>query len=337
MGEFSGVLTVGEISAGKLSPISMELLGIGRKLADARGEAVSMVLIDRQADAGAQDAVAYGADRVLLIKDAPTEMYESASVTAILARLCTEVVKPAVLLLGQTPTGRDLAPRLAFRLKTGLVTDCIDLGIEGATKNLVATKPVSGGNVIATYIVREGAPQVATVRRRAMEPLERDDSRRGEIIEVPSGVDASAVKATIIGREVEEQESGPVLETAEVVVTGGRGLENVEEFEKYITNGLAAVLGAAVGGTRGAVDAGLISEQHQVGLTGKVVAPNLYIAVGVSGAIQHMAGCSGAKNIVAINVDENAQIFRFAKFGIAADYKEVLPSLIEKLKEAKGS
>ncbi len=333
MNEYRGVLTYGEVSGAKLSPISKELLGIGRTLADSRGEELSMVVIDRRAEACGPEAVAHGADRVYLIGDAPTEHFEAASVTAILEKLCMETVKPAVLLLGQSLTGRDLAPRVAFRLKTGLVTDCVGLRIDEQTKNLLATKPVSGGNVLATYSIQKGGPQVATIRSRAMEALDRDDGRRGEIVDLPSPVDASAVRATVVEHRLEEESGGPSLESAEIVVTGGRGLENAEEFELYITKGLAAVLGAAVGGTRGAVDAGLISEQHQVGLTGKIVGPNLYIAVGVSGAIQHMAGCSGSKNIVAINVDENAQIFRFAKFGIVGNYKQVLPTLIDKLRQ----
>jgi electron transfer flavoprotein alpha subunit len=165
-----------------------------------------------------------------------------------------------------------------------------------------------------------------------MEPLEGDEIRQGEIVDVAAGVDASAVKARRIERGLEESE-GPSIENAEIVVAGGRGIDTTEAFEDYITNGLANALGAGVGGTRGAVDAGLISEQNQVGLTGKIVGPNLYIAVALSGAIQHMAGCSASRNIIAINLDENAQIFKFARFGIVGDYRKVLPPLIEKLKE----
>ena len=332
MADHKGLFVYGEVSEGKLAPVTLELLGIGRRLADARGEECSVVLIDRNAAACGQDAIAYGADRVYVIQDAPTEDYEAASFTAIMQKLCTETVKPAIVLLGQTLTGRDLAPRLAFRLKAGLVTDCVGLDLDSETKNLIARKPVSGGNVLGTYCLREDGPQIATIRRRAMEPLEGDESRQGEIVDVAAGVDASAVKSRRIERVLEESE-GPSIENAEIVVAGGRGIDTTEAFEDYITNGLANVLGAGVGGTRGAVDAGLISEQNQVGLTGKIVGPNLYIAVALSGAIQHMAGCSGSRNIVAINLDENAQIFKFARFGIVGDYRKVIPPLIEKLKE----
>lgn len=335
MSEYSGVLTYGEVRAGELSPVSLELLGIGRTLADARGEELSMVLIDREAGSCSRDAVAYGADRVYVIEDAPADHFEGASFATIMEKLCTDTIKPAVVVLGQTMAGRDLAPRIAFRLGAGLVTDCVGLELDPQTRNLVATKPVSGGNVLATYTVKQGGPQIASIRRRAMETPERDDGRQGEIVNLPAGVDASAVRTTLVERVLQEQSEGPSLESAEIVVSGGRGIESAEDFQSYITDGLADALGAAVGGTRGAVDAGLISEQQQVGLTGKIVGPDLYFAVGLSGAIQHMAGCSGSKNIVAINTDENAQIFRFAKFGIVGDYKQVLPALIEKLEELR--
>ncbi len=335
MSEYSGVLTYGEVRQGGLSPVSLELLGIGRTLADSRGEELSMVLIDRGARSCSRDAVAYGADRVYVIEDAPAEHFEGASFAAIMQTLCTDTIKPAVVVLGQTASGRDLAPRIAFRLKAGLVTDCIALDLDPQTQNLVATKPVSGGNVLAIYTVKQGGPQIATIRRRAVEIPERDDSRQGEIVSLPAGVDASAVRTPVVERVMQEQSEGPSLESAQIVVAGGRGIENAEDFRRYISDGLADALGAAVGGTRGAVDAGLISEQQQVGLTGKIVGPDLYFAIGLSGAIQHMAGCSGAKNIVAINTDENAQIFRFAKFGIVGDYKQVLPALIEKLEELR--
>jgi electron transfer flavoprotein alpha subunit len=335
MSEYSGVLTYGEVRAGELSPVSLELLGIGRTLADARGEELSMLLIDREAGSCSRDAVAYGADRVYVIEDAPADHFEGGSFAAIMEKLCTDTIKPAVVVLGQTMAGRDLAPRIAFRLGAGLVTDCVGLELDPQTRNLVATKPVSGGNVLATYTVKQGGPQIASIRRRAMEAPERDDGRQGEIVNLPAGVDASAVRTKLVERVLQEQSEGPSLESAEIVVSGGRGIESAEDFRSYITDGLADVLGAAVGGTRGAVDAGLISEQQQVGLTGKIVGPDLYFAVGLSGAIQHMAGCSGSKNIVAINTDENAQIFRFAKFGIVGDYKQVLPALIEKLEELR--
>lgn len=335
MSEYGGVLIYGESSDGTLSAVSLELLGAGRRIADARGQALSIVLIDRNGASCAADAVAHGADRVYLVQDAPADDYEGASFTAILQPLCAHTIKPSVILFGQTATGRDLAPRIAFRLKAGLVTDCTEMEINAQDGHLVATKPICGGNVLATYALDKGRQHVVTIRRRAMEAMKRNDARTGEIVTLPAGVDASAMRATVVERSVQASSGGPALETADIVVTGGRGLENAEDFDTYITKGLAAAFGGAVGGTRGAVDAGLIPEPQQVGLTGKVVGPNLYVAVGLSGAIQHMAGCSGSKNIVAINIDESAQIFKFAKFGVVGDYKEVVPALIEKLGETR--
>lgn len=333
MSERRGMAIFGEVSGSRLSPVTLELLGAGRRLADARGELVSLILVAGDGAACAAEAIARGADRVCVVPDPPADHYEGASYTAIIAKLCTETLTPALLLFGQTAVGRDLAPRVAFRLTAGLVTDCIRLEASAPNGPIFATKPISGGNVLATYALGTGSLQVASLRRRAMEPLSPDASRTGETVSVPCGVDASAVRVRLVERIVQEAGAGPALETADIVVTGGRGLENAQEFDSYITKGLAAALGAAVGGTRGAVDAGLVPETQQVGLTGKVVGPNLYVAIGLSGAIQHMAGCSGAKNIVAVNIDENAQIFKFAKFGIVGDYKQVVPALIEKLRE----
>jgi electron transfer flavoprotein alpha subunit len=332
MDNYSGVLIYGEIDEGRLASVTLEMLGIGRELADDLGQQLSMVLIEKNAGEYTQEAIAFGADQVYAVEDAPGEGYEGASYTSIVEKLCRETVKPSIVLLGQTLRGRDLAPRLAFRLDTGLVMDCVWLGIDDESKRLKAGRPVAGGNVLATYSVKSDGPQLATVRKKAMAPLERDDSRQGEILQVQAGIEESAVKARLIER-VKEESEGPDLENADVVVSGGRGIDSPEEFESYITQGLARVLGAAVGGTRAAVDFGLISEQHQVGLTGKIVGPNLYFAVALSGATQHITGCSGSKYIVAINRDENAQIFNFASFGIVGDYKKVLPPLVEKLKE----
>ncbi len=332
MRNHSGVLIYGEIGERNLSAITLEMLGIGRQLADGLGKQVSVVLIEKNAGKHGQEAIAYGADQVYVIEDAPSKSYEGASYTAILEKLCQETVQPAIFLLGQTLTGRDLAPRLAFRLNTGIVMDCIWLGIGSKSKRLRAKRPVAGGNVVATYSMKSGGPQLATVRKKAMTPMERDDNRKGEIIQVAAGMDSSVLRARIV-KLVKEESAGPDLENADIIVSGGRGIDSPEDFETYITQGLAKVLGAAVGGTRAAVDFGLISEQHQVGLTGKIVSPNLYFAVALSGATQHLTGCAGSKYIVAINKDENAQIFRFASFGIIGDYKKVLPPLVEKLKE----
>ncbi len=335
MAYYKDILIYGEVDDGKISPITLELLGIGRKLADARKEQLSIILIGRDIDQFGSKAIAHGADKVYIVEDAPIDDYEGASYTAIMGNLCKETIKPAIVLLGQTLTGRDLAPRLAFRLESGLVTDCVGLSIDPDSKQLLATKPVAGGNVLATYLIKEDVPQLATVRCKAMEPSAHDESRKGDVLRLSAGISESAVRVKVV-RRVKEESQGPNLETATIIVSGGRGIGAPEDFEKYIKQGLAKVLGAAVGGTRAAVDFGLISEQHQVGLTGKIVGPNLYFAVALSGAIQHITGCAGSKNIVAINKDANAQIFRFARFGIVGDYKKILPKLTEQLTFNEG-
>ena len=209
--------------------------------------------------------------------------------------------------------------------------DCVGLDVDPGSKQLVITKPVAGGNIVATYEIKDGGTQIVTVRSKAMEPLERDDSRQGRVENISAGVDTSFVKAKVVERVV--QESDDDIENAEIIVAGGRGVGSKEDFHSYLREGLAKVLGGAVAGTRAAVDEGLITEQYQVGLTGKIVGPSLYFAIALSGAIQHITGCIGSKNIVAINKDGNAQIFKFAKYGIVEDYKKILPPLTEKLKE----
>ncbi|MCP4625871.1 MAG: electron transfer flavoprotein subunit alpha/FixB family protein [bacterium] len=328
--ENKDVLIFGEMADGKLSSVVHELLGIGRKLADERNEQLWLVLIDKNAGIVAREAFGRGADKVIIVDDAPMDTYEGASCAAIMEKILVETVKPAILILGQTLTGRDLAPRLAFKFDCGLAMDCTGLSIDPGTRNLVANKSVAGGNILATYSMKDSRIQIATVRRKSMAPLEPDNCREGETLTISAGIDASAVKAKLIDTVLESGE-GPDLESAEIIVTGGRGVGTPEEFEAHITNGLAKVLGAAVGGTRAAVDFGLVPEQNQVGLTGKIVGPNLYFAVALSGAIQHITGCIGSKIIVAINKDENAQIFNFARFGIVGDYKKILPPLVEKL------
>lgn len=333
MDENNGVLVYGEVDRDKPSSVTLELLSIGRYLADALGEKLSIVFIDKNADTCGQKAVSYGADTVYLVTDSFSDQFDAATHASIIENLIADKESPGIILLGQTMTGKILAPMLAFRLKAGLVMDCLGLDIDPETNGLLAQKPVSGGNVLATYSFKNCDIRIATVRRKAMEPAVSEDVRQGSVESIPAGIDASTLNIKLVERVLEETE-GPNIETAETVVAGGRGIGSVADFEHHIKNGLAAVLNAGVGATRAAVDAGYATEPHQVGLTGKMVGPNIYIAVALSGAIQHMAGCSGAKNIVAINRDENAQIFKFAKYGIVADYKKVLPPLIEKLKGA---
>ncbi|HEX2966975.1 MAG TPA: electron transfer flavoprotein subunit alpha/FixB family protein [Syntrophorhabdaceae bacterium] len=326
-----GVLVCGEIVEGKLAPVTIELLGEGRKLANDMGEELSVLLMGSAAGAAAQDAIAYGADTVYTAEDAQLDTYNSDAYTQVAANLCKKAA-PAVMLFGHTDIGTDLAPRLNGRLGGGLAMECMSLAIDGATKNLMAVRPVFGGNAHATMVSKSARPQMATVRAKVFAPAEKAD-RQGKVSPVEDKLDASAVKLKVV-EKIKEQVEGVKLEDAEVVVTGGRGMGSAADFAKL--RELADVLGGAVGATRVACDEGWAPATLQVGQSGKVVSPKVYFAVGLSGAMAHIAGCLGSKSIVAINKDKDANIFNVAHFGIVGDWKEILPALTAKFKEIKG-
>jgi electron transfer flavoprotein alpha subunit len=328
MAENKGVLVLCETKEGKLASISAELLGGGRKLADDLGEELAAVLVGSGVADLAQEAITYGADKVYVIDDPLLQDYQTDSYVSVIEKVAKQAM-PQVLIMGQTSIGRDLAPRLAFRLNTAASTGCLELAIDPQSKKLLQTKPVYGGNAQAVFTT-DSFPQIATVRPKAMAPLEPDQSRKGEIIKVDAGLDASAIRTKVLEKIPEEVE-GVKLEDAEVVVTGGRGIGGEEGFTQL--EALAKLLKGAVGATRPPCDNGWVPAGAQVGLTGKIVTPDLYIAIALSGSSQHMSGCSGSKTIVAINKDPEANIFREARFGVVGDWKKVVPAFTEKLKE----
>jgi len=328
MAEYKGVLIYAEIGEGKLKAISTELLGCGRTLADDLGQELGAVLVGSGLSSLAREAIAFGADKVYVVDDPLLKDYQTDSYVSVMAKVVKQVM-PQILILGQTSIGRDLAPRLAFRLGTAATTDCIELAIAPDSKLMLQTKPVYGGNAQAVFTC-QSYPQIATVRVKAMSPLERDDSRQGEVITIEAGLDPSAIRARVL-EKVREEVEGIKLEEAEVIVSGGRGIGDADGFKQL--EELAKILKGAVGASRPPCDNGWVADSLQVGLTGKIVAPDLYIAVGISGASQHISGCSGAKNIVAINKDPEANIFRQAHFGVVGDWKKVLPAFTEKVKE----
>jgi electron transfer flavoprotein alpha subunit len=287
-----------------------------------------VLLADKVGDA-AKDVIAFGADNVYVVESPLLKDYVTDSYVDALEKLCHEV-KPNILLVGQTPMGRDLAPRLAFRLGTGVTLDCLDLKIDPQTKLMVQTKPVYGGNALAEIVCEKTRPQMATVRPKTMEPLARNDSRKGEIINFDPKLDASKIRARFVER-VKEKVEGVKLEDANVVVCGGRGIGGPDNFA--MLKELAKILGAALGASRPPCDNGWVPATLQIGLTGKIVSPTLYIAVAVSGASQHLSGCSGAKNIIAINKDSEANIFKVARYGVVGDYKKIMPPFTNKVKE----
>ena len=328
MAEYKGVLIYAEIGEGKLKAISTELLGCGQKLADDLGQELCAVLVGSDISSLAREVIAFGADKVYVV-DAPLlKDYQTDSYVSVMEKVVKQVM-PQILILGQTSIGRDLAPRLAFRLGTAAATDCIELAIDPDSKLMRQTKPVYGGNAQAIFAC-QSYPQIATVRAKAMSPLGRDDSRQGEVIIIEAGLDPSAIRTKVL-EKVREEVEGIKLEDAEVIVSGGRGIGGADGFKQL--EELAKILKGAVGATRPPCDNGWVPDSLQVGLTGKIVAPNLYIAVGISGASQHISGCSGAKNIVAINKDPEANIFKVAHFGVVGDWKKVLPAFTSKVKE----
>jgi len=332
MDTHKGVLVCAEIAEGKLAPITIELLGAGRKLANELGEDLSTLLMGSKTGSLGQEAIAYGADKVYVAEDTLLDHYNSDAYTQVAADLCRKVL-PSIMLLGHTDVGCDLAPRLNGRLGGGLAMDCLELSVDPATKLMASTRPVFGGNAHARVVSKSARPQMATVRPKTVPPAERNDSRQGQVIPVEGKIDPSTLKVTVVER-IKEEVQGVKLEDAEVVVSGGRGIGNAQNFE--MVKELARVLGGAVGATRPACDEGWAPVTLQVGQSGKVVSPKLYIAVALSGAMSHIAGCLGSKVIVAINKDKEANIFSVAHFGLVADFKEVLPTLIAKFKELKS-
>ena len=328
MADNKGVMILGEIAEGKLTSITTEILGCGRNLADELKEELSCVLIGENLGEASKQAVAYGADKVFVI-DAPLfKDYQTETYVLAIEKVVKENL-PRILLAGQTSIGRDLAPRLAFRLGTTATMDCLDLAINPDSKLLEQTKPVYGGNARAVY-TSDSFPSIATVRQKVMAPLAPDESRKGDITPVTVDIDPAHIKTKVIDT-VKEEVAGIKLEDAQVVVAGGRGIGNIEGFKQL--EELAKLLKGAVGASRPPCDNNWISDTLQIGLTGKIVTPELYIAVAISGASQHLAGCSSCKNIVAINRDPEANIFKEARFGVVGDWKQVLPAFQEKVKE----
>jgi electron transfer flavoprotein alpha subunit len=328
MADNKGILIVAETANDKLAAITLELLGAGRKLAKDTGEEVAALLIGEKVAGFAKDAIASGADKVFVAEDPIFKDYQTETWTTALQQVIKEN-NPRVVLMGQTSIGRDLAPRLAFRIGTTAAMDCIDITVDATTKQLQLTKPVYGGNARAIF-VSDAMPQMATVRAKTMTPIAPDASRQGQTIAVKIAIDASKVKTKVLGITKEEI-AGIKLEDAQVVISGGRGVGGPEGFKTL--DELAKVMKAAVGASRPPADNGWVPATMQVGLTGKIVSPELYIAIGISGASQHLAGCSGAKTIVAINKDPEANIFKEAKFGVVGDWKAVLPAFTAKVKE----
>ncbi len=318
-----------ETEEGKPKAVGFELLSPGRDIADKRGCSLVAVVIGNGVEETAKQAIAYGADQVLLL-DAPeyniynTDVFGEAMVGLI------EKYQPEGILIGATNNGRDLGPCVSCRIKTGLTADCTAIDLDAESGNIAWTRPAFGGNLMATILCPNTRPQMGTVRPGVFKKPVADESRTGEIIREQMKIPENRVELIKRVREVAESVN---LDEAEIIVSGGNGVGSPENFS-YI-KALADTLGGAVGASRAAVDNGWISHAHQVGQTGKTVAPKLYIACGISGAIQHIAGMSGSDTIIAVNKDPDAPIFSVADYGIVGDLFEVLPVLTAEFKKIK--
>lgn len=329
--EYKNLWVYIETDEGEAKNVGYELLNPGRRMADKLGQELVAVVLGKDVEHVARTAIAYGADKVILVEGDEYEHYNTDAQTYAMVEL-ERKYNPFIVLYGATNNGRDVGPRVACSLHTGLTADCTGLDIDDAGL-LAATRPAFGGNLMATIACPDHRPQMATVRAGVFKKAPLDESRQGEIIREDIHIPAGQIRVTLVER-IREVAEAVNLEEAEIIVSGGRGLKSAENFK--LVQDLADALGGTVGASRAAVDAGWIPHAHQVGQTGKTVAPKLYIACGISGAIQHLAGMSGSDRIVAINRDPDAPIFSVADYGIVGDLFEVLPALTEEIKKAKA-
>ncbi|MGD2126993.1 MAG: electron transfer flavoprotein subunit alpha/FixB family protein [Desulfobacteraceae bacterium] len=331
--QYRGAWIFVEQTEGQPARVSLELLGKGRELADKLSVELSAFLVGDSLGNLAKELIFYGADRVIVADDPMLKEYR----TELYAGVISEQVlkeKPEVLIIGATPIGRDLAPRLSFRLNAGCTADCTGLDIDEENRLFVSTRPAFGGNVMATIICPEHRPQMSTVRPGVMALPEKDESRKGEIVELDLQINIKDVWVEIL-ESVRAKSEGLGIQEADRIVAVGMGAGDEETFS--MIKELAELINAEMGATRLAVEAGWISHDHQIGQTGKTIRPDLYIACGISGAIQHTAGMSGSKVIVAINNDHNAEIFKTADYGIVGDIRKMIPAIIAELRRLTTS
>lgn len=330
--QYSGVWVYAEQRDGSLAGVVYELLGKGRELADTLGCQLSAILLGHQLNGLSEELIAFGADQVIQIDDPELKHFRDDRYSQALIYLSQKYL-PEIILAGATVIGRSFIPRVAVKLNTGLTADCTGLSIDNETKNLLQTRPAFGGNIMATIVTANHRPQMATVRHKVMDPLPRDDSRSGSVINEEYNFELEAEISKFVSFEKEKTNLVNITD-ANIIVSGGRGLKDAKNF--VMLEDLAAALEGAVGASRAAVDAEWIGYSHQVGQTGKTVKPSIYIAVGISGAIQHLAGMSSADYIVAINKDPDAPIFKVADLGIVGDLFEIVPKLVKRIREVRS-
>lgn len=326
--DYSGLWVFMEQADHTVQRVGLELLHAARELTDKTGDQLVAVVIADETKDLVEQIKPYGADKILAVNCKEAAHYTTDAYTEVFHSLITDR-KPSVVMVGATEYGRDFAPRLACRLKTGLTADCTALGVDEESGDIAWTRPAFGGNLMATILCSNTRPQIGTVRPGVFRAEKGKATENVETIEI--SVPHEKIRSQI--KEIIHREDSPFnIADADIIVSGGRGMKGPENFA--LLEKLAAELGGVVGASRAAVDAGWIDSSHQVGQTGSTVHPKLYIACGISGAIQHLAGMSGSDQIVAINIDPEAPIFKVAHYGIVGDLFEVVPALIEEVKAA---
>lgn len=328
---YKNVWVVAEHRQGILMPVVIELLGEGKKLANEIGVELCAILLGNKVDGLANELIEFGADKVYYANDKLLENYTTDGYTKVICEAVNSI-KPEIVLVGATHIGRDLAPRLASKLNTGLTADCTKLEIDLEDKKIMQTRPAFGGNIMATIICPDTRPQMSTVRPGVMDKAVSDKNRKGDIINLKIDLKKSDIRTEVL-EIVKTKKDLVSLTDANFIVSGGLGIKNAEGFK--LLKQLADRLEGVVGASRAAVDAGWIDHSHQVGQTGTTVKPQVYIACGISGAIQHLAGMQSSDIIIAINTNESAPIFDVADYGIVGDVYEVVPRLIELLNDDK--
>ena len=326
--DYKGVWVFAEQREGKLQKVSLELLGEGRRQADKLGVKLTALLLGSNIEGLADTLAKHGADEVLVVDDKNLEHYTTDAYTKVICDLANER-KPGILFVGATFIGRDLGPRIAARLNTGLTADCTSIDVNVEDGGLLATRPAFGGNLMATIACPNNRPQMATVRPGVFAKVDTDGANC-KVEKVNVNLTADDVRTKVI-ETIKTAKDVIDISEAKVIVAGGRGVGSKENFA--MLEELAGVLGGAVAGSRAAVEKGWIDNAYQVGQTGKTVKPSIYIACGISGAIQHVAGMQDSDMIIAVNKDDTAPIMKVADFAIVGDLKKVLPELIAQAKE----
>ncbi|ABW18198.1 electron transfer flavoprotein subunit alpha/FixB family protein [Alkaliphilus oremlandii] len=329
--DYKGVLVYIEQRNKEIQKVSLELLGKGREIADKLGEKLSAVIIGHGVQNLAEELIYHGAEKVIVVEHEILENF----VTEPYTKALTEVIKkekPEVVLVGATSIGRDIGPRVSARIHTGLTADCTSLDIDEETRQLLMTRPAFGGNIMATIICPDHRPQMSTVRPGVMLKLDRDTSRTGDVVVFDAGLTPSDLNVEVL-EIVKEDKKKANIEDANVLISGGRGVGSKENMSHLYD--LAEVLNGEVSGSRAVIDNGWLDKDRQVGQTGRTVRPDLYIACGISGAIQHVAGMEESELIIAINKNPDAAIFEVADLGIVGDVAKIVPLVAEEIRNSK--